>query len=118
MSTRCQTFITCKGEPVATIYRHCDGYPSGMGKDLAEMCGRKLSAQALVVKILTAWNFNAELEEVSAKHGDTEYEYYVDFPCNSFESAVPMITVKNLRSGKELSGSGWGFMANIEKVDD
>lgn len=40
MSTRSLTRIYEYGEtaPLVTIYRHCDGYPSGMGADLGEFC--------------------------------------------------------------------------------
>lgn len=118
MSTRCQTFITCKGEPVATIYRHYDGYPSGMGRDLIEMCHKTTIAQELVVKILTAWNFEVQLEEISAKHGDAEYEYYVDFPCCSYESAIPTVTIKSLWTGKQTTVEPGSHIESFSKLDE
>lgn len=100
MSTRCQTFIKAAGEPVATIYRHCDGYPTGMGEDLWTLARKCNSAQDMVVKILTAWHFDAELEEINAKHGDTEYEYYVEFPECAYMESKPTVTVKSLHTGR------------------
>lgn len=116
MSTRCQTFIKANGRPVATIYRHCDGYPTGMGKDLCDMMRRETTPQEMVVKILTAWNFDAELEEIDAKHGDTEYEYTVEFPKAAFFKSKPTLTIKSLHTGKEMKGdSWWQLLGEIEQ---
>lgn len=117
MSTRCQTFITCKKEPVATIYRHYDGYPSGMGRDLIEMCHKTTIAQELVVKILTAWNFEAQLEEINANHGDTEYEYYVDFPCCSYESAIPTVTIRDMYTLKQTTIEAGSYIEAFTELD-
>lgn len=115
MSTRCQTFIKAEGKPVATIYRHCDGYPTGMGNDLCDMARKTRSPHAMVVKILTAWNFDAEIEEIDAKHGDTEYEYTVEFPKMSHYDSEPTITVKSLHTGKEISGDWLGVKCQLDQ---
>lgn len=112
MSTRCQTFITFNGKPVATVYRHCDGYPMGMGLDLINMCRKSSTAHELLVKLLTAWDFDAELEEIGAKHGDTEYEYYVDFSGDySAQPSSPVLTIKSIHTGRsmtaETEGAKW-----------
>lgn len=36
MSTRSLTHFIDQGVPLCTVYRHCDGYPSGHGTELAE----------------------------------------------------------------------------------
>ena len=116
MSTRCQTFIKANGHPVATIYRHCDGYPTGMGRDLCEMIRKETTPHELVVKILTAWNFDAELEEIDAKHGDTEYEYTVEFPNPAYAGGKPTLTIKSLHTNEEIKGDDWGKL--MMELDD
>ena len=36
MATRSLTYVYDDCKPVVCMYRHCDGYPSGHGKELAE----------------------------------------------------------------------------------
>lgn len=113
MSTRCQAFISAAGKPVATIYRHCDGYPTGMGKDLCEIASRTKFPGDMVAKILTAYDFDAELETIDAKHGDTEYEYYVNFP-SEYGECSPNITVKSLRTYTTLSGEWFEVLCELK----
>ena len=49
----------------AQFYVHHDGYPEGLGLDIAEMISS--------CKHVGSW----ELEELDTKHGDLEYIYYV-----------------------------------------
>ena len=51
----------------AQFYRHTDGYPEGLGVDIAESI---LNSQAVDGR---SW----EIESLTAKHGDLEYIYYV-----------------------------------------
>jgi len=51
----------------AQFYRHTDGYPEGLGVDIAESI---LNSQAVDGR---SW----EIESLTAKHGDLEYIYYI-----------------------------------------
>ena len=49
----------------AQFYRHSDGYPEGLGIDLAE-------------SIIKSWHIDhVEIEHVDVVHGDIEYMYYI-----------------------------------------
>ena len=48
----------------AQFYRHHDGYPEGLGVDIA-------------CSLLDNIRLDMEIEELDAKHGDIEYIYYV-----------------------------------------
>ena len=49
----------------AQFYRHSDGYPEGLGVDLAE-------------SIVKNWHIDhVEIEHVDVVHGDIEYMYYI-----------------------------------------
>ena len=75
MSTRAQVRFATREDGVsfsehpdkvnAQFYVHSDGYPEGLGVEIAE-CFTKYG------KI-----YNWEIEELCAKHGDLEYIYYV-----------------------------------------
>jgi len=77
MSTRAQIRFATREEGVtfnehpdkihAQFYRHTDGYPEGLGVDIAESI---LNSQAVDGR---SW----EIESLTAKHGDLEYIYYV-----------------------------------------
>ena len=75
MSTRAQVRFATREEGVsfnehpekihAQFYVHSDGYPEGLGLDIAESfvdCGK-----------ITGW----EIESLACKHGDLEYIYYI-----------------------------------------
>ena len=49
----------------AQFYVHSDGYPEGLGLDIAEMIDS--------CKHVGGW----EIEELATKHGDLEYIYYI-----------------------------------------
>lgn len=36
MSTRCLTVFLSHGQEIAVMYRHCDGYPAGHGRELKD----------------------------------------------------------------------------------
>ncbi len=75
MSTRAQIRFATREEGVsfsehpevihAQFYVHFDGYPDGLGVDIAE-CFTKYG------KI-----YSLEIEDLNTKHGDLEYIYYV-----------------------------------------
>ena len=75
MSTRAQIRFATREDGVsfsehpekihAQFYVHSDGYPEGLGLDIAESfvdCGK-----------ITGW----EIESLACKHGDLEYIYYI-----------------------------------------
>ena len=49
----------------AQFYKHSDGYPEGLGVEIAESC--------LYPTKLYGW----EIEYLATKHGDLEYIYYI-----------------------------------------
>ena len=51
----------------AQFYRHTDGYPEGLGLDIAYSIVNKTHPKG------RAW----EIESLTAKHGDLEYIYYI-----------------------------------------
>ena len=51
----------------AQFYRHHDGYPEGLGVDIAESLINKCYVNG------RSW----EIQELDAKHGDLEYIYYI-----------------------------------------
>ena len=75
MSTRAQVRFATREEGVtfnehpeqihAQFYKHSDGYPEGLGVDIAE--------SLLDSTKLTNW----EIEYLDTKHGDLEYIYYI-----------------------------------------
>ena len=50
----------------AQFYAHCDGYPEGLGVDIAESITMNNNP-------LFTW----EIEELTARHDDLEYIYYI-----------------------------------------
>ena len=75
MSTRAQVRFATREEGVtfsehpdvihAQFYKHNDGYPEGLGLDIA--------MSLVKCDKLTNW----EIESLDAKHGDLEYIYYI-----------------------------------------
>lgn len=75
MSTRAQIRFATREDGVsfsehpdkinAQFYKHSDGYPEGLGLDIADSIMNNVG--------LTNW----EIESLDAKHGDIEYVYYV-----------------------------------------
>ena len=71
MSTRANVIVK-KGDRELIFYRHCDGYPSGLGEDLEKS----------IVSDPTFTLFNiiedCDLELTDSIHGDIEYLYILD----------------------------------------
>ena len=75
MSTRAQVRFATREEGVtfnehpeqihAQFYKHSDGYPEGLGVDIAESLTKYGKIN------------NWEIESLDAKHGDLEYIYYI-----------------------------------------
>ena len=75
MSTRAQIRFATREDGVsfsehpdkihAQFYCHSDGYPEGLGLDIAEMVSS--------CKHVGSW----EIEELQTQHGDLEYIYYI-----------------------------------------
>ena len=75
MSTRAQVKFATREEGVtfnehpevihAQFYKHSDGYPEGLGLDIADSIMNNVG--------VTNW----EIEPLTAKHGDLEYIYYI-----------------------------------------
>ena len=76
MSTRAQVRFATREDGVsfsehpdkihAQFYKHSDGYPEGLGLDIAESLYQRPAK-------LNGW----EVESLTAKHGDLEYIYYI-----------------------------------------
>lgn len=84
MSTRCNVVVTF-GDSKIYMYRHCDGYPNGVGTDLVPFlldfmrnarvdCRR---APTTLLKQLIAVDSEAGLELTTGFHMDIEYAYWV-----------------------------------------
>jgi len=77
MSTRAQIRFATREDGVsfsehpnaihAQFYRHTDGYPEGLGLDIANSIVNSTHPEG------RAW----EIESLTAKHGDLEYIYYI-----------------------------------------
>jgi len=75
MSTRAQIRFATREDGVsfsehpdkihAQFYKHSDGYPEGLGLDIADSILNNVK--------VTNW----EIEELETKHGDLEYIYYI-----------------------------------------
>ena len=75
MSTRAQVRFATREEGVsfnehpekihAQFYKHSDGYPEGLGLDIADSIMNNVGLN------------NIEIEPLTTKHGDLEYIYYV-----------------------------------------
>jgi hypothetical protein len=75
MSTRAQIRFATREEGVsfnehpekihAQFYKHSDGYPEGLGLDIADCIMNSVG--------ITNW----EIESLTHKHGDLEYIYYI-----------------------------------------
>ena len=79
MSTRAQVRFATREDGVsfsehpdkinAQFYVHSDGYPEGLGLDMAHSIAKLENSHF----IINGW----EIEELDTKHGDLEYIYYV-----------------------------------------
>ena len=88
MSTRCHVIVRNgkneNKEKWNYIYHHCDGYPSGVGKELSDILTKihdkgisrnDFNANFITENIL---NYSDEYECDNSIHGDEEYIYLID----------------------------------------
>ena len=90
MSTRAQIRFATREEGVsfnehpdaihAQFYKHHDGYPEGLGVDIAE--------SLINYQKITNW----EIESLDARHGDLEYIYYV-WQCQDKDTWISIFKV-------------------------
>lgn len=93
MSTRCVLIARSGAFPYSwdgnladlfQMYRHCDGYPEGMGRDICEIMrdwqeGRAENrswTQALLAGLAERCSY--EIEPMNMEHGDLEYIYILE----------------------------------------
>ena len=71
MSTRANVIVK-KGDRKLIFYRHCDGYPDGLGEELKNCIASN--------PVDTLFNIieNCNLELTNSVHGDIEYLYILD----------------------------------------
>lgn len=126
MGTRSTTTVRDKhGEVVVTLYRQFDGFLSGHGEELANLCNLevvngfgsadKMGTHANGAGCLAAQIVAGLKKEIGGIYivgaGDSqEYDYFVDVP----ETGTPQITVK---SGEEqiFEGSPKALLSFIAK---
>ena len=92
MSTRAQVRFATREDGVsfsehpekinAQFYVHSDGYPEGLGLDIAESLYQRPAK-------LNGW----EIESLTAKHGDLEYIYYI-WQCPDKQSWISIFEVQ------------------------
>ena len=83
MSTRCQIDVIDECGNETKIYHHCDGYFSGVGKELKLLLAMQwfsLHSRHFMRELLK----NKEYEITENNHGDIEYYYKLDFEQKKF----------------------------------
>jgi len=117
MSTRAQVRFATREEGVsfnehpdkihAQFYVHHDGYPEGLGLEIAEnIKGVKISAMY--------W----EIEELQTMHGDLDYIYYV-WQCYDKDTWISIFSVKDVDChycGKEVSNDDCIFVGTADSL--
>ena len=105
MSTRAQVRFATREEGVsfsehpekihAQFYVHSDGYPEGLGLDIA-------TSYADRVRLSKGW----EIEHVQTKHGDLEYIYYIwsDYDKDTWISIFSVVPFSRVEPGGEQLG--------------
>ena len=106
MSTRAQIRFATREDGVsfsehpdkihAQFYKHSDGYPEGLGLDIA--------MSILKNNKLTNW----EIEHVQDKHGDVEYIYYIWSDYDK-ETWISIFSGNELEDGVDCYGNGDNF---------
>lgn len=92
MSTRCMIIIE-DGYNKILLYRHCDGYPEGAGKDLKRFFTEKrfgydthLHDAEQIAHALILWHARngVRVEPACEIHGDIDYIYVVHLPSQEY----------------------------------
>lgn len=81
MSTRCNVIVKAGNQEIM-FYHHCDGYPDGVGIDLAERMERVMEnkwhdADDFLDDLVKDADYN--FSTVCGLHGDIDYLYKVDY---------------------------------------
>jgi len=93
MSTRCNIKVIVDGETICWLYHHHDGYPEGVGANLAEFlhkCNDKREYVPMffnyvindMIKGKVTWvdgTPDDEYEWTGGQHGDIEYLYTIEY---------------------------------------
>ena len=108
MSTRAQIRFATREEGVsfnehpdkihAQFYRHTDGYPEGLGVDIAESLINHRPVEG------RSW----EIEELQTQHGDLEFIYYV-WQKYDDSTWISIFSGNDLENGMDYCGNGDDF---------
>jgi hypothetical protein len=111
MSTRAQVRFATREEGVsfnehpkkwhAQFYKHSDGYPEGLGLDIADSILNNVG--------ITNW----EIEHVDTIHADIEYMYYI---WQDFDKGIWISIFKMARYSLELEEDECIFVGKPEKL--
>jgi hypothetical protein len=135
MSTRSVVRVFDGTEEVCTIYRHHDGYPSGMGADLvAILDGRRVvngltcdsrdshnevngtgRVAALIVHEL--YEHNPEVVRTGTKYMWQEYEYHVHCPTTTEVNAKHRAENRGEMRGLPIRITAWRRGVQLPHVD-
>ncbi len=106
MSTRAQVRFATREEGVsfsehpnaihAQFYIHSDGYPEGLGVEIAESILDSIK--------LSGW----EIEHLDTRHGDLEYIYYI-WQAPGKEAWISIFGSNDLENGVDYYGNGDNF---------
>ena len=106
MSTRAQIRFATREDGVsfsehpekihAQFYNHSDGYPEGLGVEIAESLEKYTKIEG--------W----EIERLDARHGDIEYIYYV-WQAPGKGAWISIFSGNDLENGMDYCGNGDNF---------
>jgi len=107
MSTRAQVRFATREDGVsfsehpdkihAQFYCHSDGYPEGLGMDIAEMISMNNNP-----------SLNWEIEELQAQHGDLDFIYYI-WQKYDDSTWISIFSGNELEDGIDCYGNGDNF---------
>ena len=80
----------------AQFYKHSDGYPEGLGLDIADSIMNNVG--------ITNW----EIESLTHKHGDLEYIYYI-WQAPGKTAWISIFFGNDLENGMDYCGNGDNF---------
>lgn len=123
MSTRCNVVVTF-GDTKIYLYRHCDGYPSGVGRDLVPFlldfmrnarvdCRR---APTTLLEQLIAVDSEAGLELTTGFHMDIEYAYWIRVSEIHDRVDVAMREIPSARHRGELAPGKYMTVDKFEEL--
>lgn len=79
MSTRCHIVIKKQDSYTVYVYHHCDGYPSGVGSDLAQMLKDYKSNDWTPISLANyIENTDSSYRIDDSIHGDEDYIYEIN----------------------------------------